>query len=114
MDLYACYYLNQIFKQNLTFNCFTVFGFLFLVFIILMITCSETTILLCYFHLCSEVIPVFNIMIISINIRTVFCKTVLLIWLGLPMVVEILFDKWIHCILFVPLLCPLLLYKTEY
>ena len=32
------------------------FGFLFLVFIILVITCSETTVLLCYFHLCAEVI----------------------------------------------------------
>lgn len=31
------------------------FGFLFLVFIILLITCSEATILLCYFHLCAEV-----------------------------------------------------------
>ena len=31
------------------------FGFLFLVFIILLITCSEATILLCYFQLCSEV-----------------------------------------------------------
>ena len=31
------------------------FGFLFLVFIILFITCSEATILLCYFHLCAEV-----------------------------------------------------------
>uniref|UniRef100_A0A8D8UJQ7 Transmembrane 9 superfamily member n=1 Tax=Cacopsylla melanoneura TaxID=428564 RepID=A0A8D8UJQ7_9HEMI len=30
------------------------FGFLFLVFMILVITCSETTILLCYFHLCAE------------------------------------------------------------
>lgn len=32
------------------------FGFLFLVFIILVITCSEATILLCYFHLCAEVL----------------------------------------------------------
>ena len=31
------------------------FGFLFLVFIILLVTCSETAILLCYFHLCAEV-----------------------------------------------------------
>lgn len=31
------------------------FGFLFLVFIILLITCSEATVLLCYFHLCAEV-----------------------------------------------------------
>ncbi|XP_050338815.1 transmembrane 9 superfamily member 2 isoform X1 [Bactrocera neohumeralis] len=30
------------------------FGFLFLVFLILVITCSETTVLLCYFHLCAE------------------------------------------------------------
>jgi transmembrane 9 superfamily member 2/4 len=31
-----------------------VFGFLFLVFVILIITCSEVAILMCYFHLCSE------------------------------------------------------------
>ena len=31
------------------------FGFLFLVFVILLVTCSEATILLCYFHLCAEV-----------------------------------------------------------
>ncbi|KAJ3273519.1 hypothetical protein HK104_004267 [Borealophlyctis nickersoniae] len=31
-----------------------VFGFLFLVFIILVITCSEVSVLMCYFHLCSE------------------------------------------------------------
>jgi len=31
-----------------------VFGFLFLVFLILILTCSEVTILMCYFHLCSE------------------------------------------------------------
>lgn len=30
------------------------FGFLALVFIILMITCTEITIVLCYFQLCSE------------------------------------------------------------
>ncbi|TPX36648.1 hypothetical protein SmJEL517_g01326 [Synchytrium microbalum] len=31
-----------------------VFGFLALVFLILIITCSEVSILMCYFHLCSE------------------------------------------------------------
>ena len=31
------------------------FGFLFVVFIILIVTCSEATVLLCYFHLCAEV-----------------------------------------------------------
>ena len=30
------------------------FGFLFLVFIILLITCAEITIVMCYFQLCSE------------------------------------------------------------
>lgn len=31
-----------------------IFGFLFLVFLILMVTCAEITIVLCYFQLCSE------------------------------------------------------------
>ncbi|KAK4483660.1 hypothetical protein RD792_010861 [Penstemon davidsonii] len=31
-----------------------IFGFLFLVFVILMVTCAEITIVLCYFQLCSE------------------------------------------------------------
>ncbi|KAI8822525.1 uncharacterized protein EV422DRAFT_613751 [Fimicolochytrium jonesii] len=31
-----------------------VFGFLFLVFVILVLTCSQVTVLMCYFHLCSE------------------------------------------------------------
>jgi len=35
------------------------FGFLFLVAVILVITCSETTILLCYFHLAAEVMHSF-------------------------------------------------------
>ena len=31
-----------------------IFGFLFIVFVILLITCAEITIVLCYFQLCSE------------------------------------------------------------
>ncbi|KAL6578548.1 Transmembrane 9 superfamily member 8 [Orobanche minor] len=31
-----------------------IFGFLFIVFVILLVTCSEITIVLCYFQLCSE------------------------------------------------------------
>ncbi|KAL3633428.1 Transmembrane 9 superfamily member 8 [Castilleja foliolosa] len=31
-----------------------IFGFLFIVFIILLVTCSEITVVLCYFQLCSE------------------------------------------------------------
>lgn len=43
--------LNSIWSSQHTYY---MFGFLFLVFLILVITCSETTILLCYFHLCAE------------------------------------------------------------
>ncbi|XP_021574330.1 transmembrane 9 superfamily member 2-like [Carlito syrichta] len=39
---------------ELSHQMYYMFGFLFLVFIILLITCSEATILLCYLHLCSE------------------------------------------------------------
>ncbi|KAJ3102717.1 hypothetical protein HDU97_000330 [Phlyctochytrium planicorne] len=37
-----------------THKIYYVFGFLFVVFMILVITCSEVTILMCYFHLCAE------------------------------------------------------------
>ncbi|XP_078483419.1 transmembrane 9 superfamily member 2-like [Ciona intestinalis] len=42
--------LNSIWSHQL----YYMFGFLFLVVTILVITCSETTILLCYFHLAAE------------------------------------------------------------
>uniref|UniRef100_A0A915E919 Transmembrane 9 superfamily member n=1 Tax=Ditylenchus dipsaci TaxID=166011 RepID=A0A915E919_9BILA len=42
--------LNSIWSHEV----FYMFGFLLLVFIILVITCSEATILLAYFHLCAE------------------------------------------------------------
>jgi len=35
-------------------SIYYVFGFLFMVFLILCLTCAEVTILLCYFHLCAE------------------------------------------------------------
>ncbi|KAJ3333759.1 hypothetical protein HDU76_004255 [Blyttiomyces sp. JEL0837] len=41
--------------NSIWFNRFYyVFGFLMLVFIILIITCAEVAVLMCYFHLCSE------------------------------------------------------------
>lgn len=43
--------MNSIWSQQF----YYVFGFLFFVGIILVITCAEVTILLCYFHLCTEV-----------------------------------------------------------
>ncbi|KAJ3056766.1 transmembrane 9 super member 2 [Rhizophlyctis rosea] len=42
--------LNSIWTHQV----YYVFGFLMLVFIILVITCSQVAILLCYFHLCAE------------------------------------------------------------
>ena len=33
---------------------FYMFGFVFLAFIVLVVVCAETSILLCYFHLCAE------------------------------------------------------------
>lgn len=43
--------LNSIWGHQL----FFMFGFLFLVFIVLLVSIAETTILLCYFQLCAEV-----------------------------------------------------------
>ena len=53
-------YLENTYQLIFIFICrshqmYYMFGFLFLVFLILIITCSEATILLCYFHLCAEV-----------------------------------------------------------
>ena len=42
--------LNSMWNHRI----YYVFGFLFLVFGVLILTCSSVTILLCYFHLCSE------------------------------------------------------------
>lgn len=53
---FGCIFIQLFFILNSIWSSqsYYMFGFLFLVFIILVITCSETTILLCYFHLCSE------------------------------------------------------------
>jgi len=42
--------LNSIWLHQ--FYC--IFGFLFIVFVILMVTCAEITVILCYFELCSK------------------------------------------------------------
>lgn len=95
------------------------FGFLFLVFIILLITCSEATILLCYFHLCAEV-PESS----ALN-EVPFIKFVMLLLLpesnmpssypvfqGLPLVVAFLPDQRVHGRLSIHLCCALLLLKV--
>ncbi|KAF9570378.1 hypothetical protein EC968_001879 [Mortierella alpina] len=48
IELY--FILNSIWFHKI----YYVFGFLFLVFGILILTCAEVTILMCYFHLCAE------------------------------------------------------------
>ncbi|CAG9835201.1 unnamed protein product [Diabrotica balteata] len=53
---FGCIFIQLFFilKSIWSSQMYYMFGFLFLVFIILVITCAETTILLCYFHLCAE------------------------------------------------------------
>lgn len=53
---FGCIFIQLFFILNSIWSSqmYYMFGFLFLVFVILVITCSETTILLCYFHLCAE------------------------------------------------------------
>lgn len=53
---FGCVFIQLFFILNSLWSSqvYYMFGFLFLVFLILIITCSETTILLCYFHLCAE------------------------------------------------------------
>lgn len=53
---FGCIFIQLYFIMSSIWSSSTyyMFGFLFLVFLILIITCSETTILLCYFHLCAE------------------------------------------------------------
>ncbi|GAB1605301.1 transmembrane 9 superfamily member 2-like [Argonauta hians] len=53
---FGCIFIQLFFILNSLWShqTYYMFGFLFLVFLILIITCSEATILLCYFHLCAE------------------------------------------------------------
>ncbi|EDV25777.1 uncharacterized protein TRIADDRAFT_23833 [Trichoplax adhaerens] len=53
---FGCIFIQMFFIMNSLWShqIYYMFGFLFLVFSILIVTCAETTILLCYFHLCSE------------------------------------------------------------
>lgn len=53
---FGCIFIQLFFILNSIWSnqMYYMFGFLFLVFLILIITCSETTVLLCYFHLCAE------------------------------------------------------------
>ncbi|PAA89042.1 hypothetical protein BOX15_Mlig008823g1 [Macrostomum lignano] len=53
---FGCIFIQLFFILNSIWgsDVYYMFGFLFLVFLILLVTCSEATILLCYFHLCAE------------------------------------------------------------
>ncbi|MGH0126816.1 UNVERIFIED_CONTAM: hypothetical protein FKN15_024016, partial [Acipenser sinensis] len=58
---FGCIFIQLFFILNSIWShqMYYMFGFLFLVFIILVITCSEATVLLCYFHLCAESYSIF-------------------------------------------------------
>ncbi|GAU91034.1 hypothetical protein RvY_03364-2 [Ramazzottius varieornatus] len=53
---FGCIFIQLYFILNSLWahQTYYMFGFLFLVFLILLVTCSETAVLLSYFHLCSE------------------------------------------------------------
>lgn len=53
---FGCIFIQLFFILNSIWShqFYYMFGFLSVVYLILIITCSETTILLCYFHLCTE------------------------------------------------------------
>ncbi|XP_050389902.1 transmembrane 9 superfamily member 2 [Patella vulgata] len=53
---FGCIFIQLFFILNSIWShqTYYMFGFLLLVFLILIVTCSEATILLCYFHLCAE------------------------------------------------------------
>lgn len=53
---FGCIFIQLFFILNSLWSSqvYYMFGFLFLVFLILVITMSEATIVLCYFHLCAE------------------------------------------------------------
>lgn len=53
---FGCIFIQLFFILNSIWShqIYYMFGFLFLVYVIVLLTCSETAVLLCYFHLCSE------------------------------------------------------------
>ena len=53
---FGCIFIQLFFILNSIWShqFYYMFGFLTVVYLILLLTCSETTILLCYFHLCAE------------------------------------------------------------
>ncbi|ESP04811.1 hypothetical protein LOTGIDRAFT_211611 [Lottia gigantea] len=53
---FGCIFIQLFFILNSIWShqTYYMFGFLLLVFLILVLTCSEATVLLCYFHLCAE------------------------------------------------------------
>ena len=95
-----------------------VFGFLFIVFIILIVTCAEITIVMIYFQLCSGVCLLFFFSL-SLSFQSPFAfppppplfqsgnnpirSLLSFSTLGLSLVVEILLKLWSFRILYVPI-----------
>ncbi len=101
---FGCIFIQLFFVLNSIWSSqiYYMYGFLFLVFVILIITCSETTILLCYFHLCAEVSNriLFTPCHFDIKFSALFA--------GLSLVVAQFLDQWLYRFLFVCVLRPLL------
>ena len=105
---FGCIFIQLFFVLNSIWSShvYYMYGFLFLVFVILIITCSETTILLCYFHLCAEVINAHTKGRLDIAFN-------LIVYAGLQLVVAQLPHLWLHGVLPGHLLRPLLRHEAR-
>lgn len=107
---FGCIFIQLFFILNSLWSSqmYYMFGFLFLVFWILVITCSETTILLCYFHLCVSILSIHQCS--KLVLFEHLCEQC---FSGgrLQLVVAIVFDVRLHSPLLIHLLLPLFCYK---
>lgn len=83
------------------------FGFLFIVFVILIITCAEITIVMCYFQLCNEVRRASR-PFVQCQLLLTCCWCRALCCSGLPLVVALVPDVGFVGAVPVPVLDPLL------
>ena len=102
---FGCIFIQLFFVLNSIWSSqiYYMYGFLFLVFIILIITCSETTILLCYFHLCAEVNMKWRVIVFGATLK----------FAGLPLVVAQFSYIRLHSLLPGCVLHPLLYHKGD-
>lgn len=100
--------LNSIWLHQFYSN----FGFLAIVFVILVLTCAEIAIIMCYFQLCSEVLFYYYYYISRFDSLLLSFLSFFLCSSGLSLVVESLPHLWRFGVIYVPLLHLLLLHQT--